>query len=211
MPCLAANFSARARSRAATAVTTTSGTSRAGRISAIGAIRAAPRMPMRTGLVGRGFGCVRALPVVAGLSGCESYLESVLRLPARHELGGIPLPGMEVAPVVTEVVPHALRQESGIGPQIAKCLFARAQVPEHAVAIDEDRLVEEDLQAEEHRGDRHRQDAQQIAAEPRRDRLIDVEGHRLVLGFLEGVPGPQPLHRGMSIAEERRIAEHELG
>ena len=71
--------------------------------------------------------------------------------------------------------------------------------------------MEEDLQAEEQRGDRHRQDTQQIAAEPRRDRLIDVEGHRLVLGFLEGVPGPQPLHRGMSIAEERRIAEHELG
>src|SRR5215472_7931744 len=47
MPCRAANWRARAGSRAASAVTTTSGTSRAGLISAAGVIRAAPSVPTR--------------------------------------------------------------------------------------------------------------------------------------------------------------------
>ena len=44
-----ANARARAGSRAATAMIAASGTERAGRMSAIGAMRAAPRMPMRRG------------------------------------------------------------------------------------------------------------------------------------------------------------------
>ena len=49
MPCFAANFSARARSRAATATTSTPSTSRAGFTSAAGVIRAAPRVAIRNG------------------------------------------------------------------------------------------------------------------------------------------------------------------
>src|ERR1700757_665848 len=48
MLCLAAKAWARAGSRAATAATTTSGFFFAGLVSASGAIRAAPRMPIRT-------------------------------------------------------------------------------------------------------------------------------------------------------------------
>src|SRR5207245_11337931 len=49
MPWRAANWRARSGSRAATARTVASGTRRAGRTSAIGAMRAAPRMPKRSG------------------------------------------------------------------------------------------------------------------------------------------------------------------
>src|SRR5207248_10448619 len=48
MPCLRANASARPRSRAATAATVTSGTRVAGLTSAVGAMAAAPRIPIRT-------------------------------------------------------------------------------------------------------------------------------------------------------------------
>src|SRR5258708_2845119 len=48
MPCRAAKAAARVRSRAATAVTATPATARAGRIRADGAIRAAPSTPMRS-------------------------------------------------------------------------------------------------------------------------------------------------------------------
>src|SRR5690242_15209556 len=47
MPCFVANECAFDRSRAATAVTSTPCTSRAGRISAFGVMRAAPSVPMR--------------------------------------------------------------------------------------------------------------------------------------------------------------------
>src|SRR5690349_3945921 len=47
MPCFAANFSARPRSLAATATTSTPSTSRAGFTSAAGVMRAAPRVAMR--------------------------------------------------------------------------------------------------------------------------------------------------------------------
>src|SRR5262245_12630239 len=60
MPCLRAKACARAGSRAATALITASGTERAGRMRAIGAIRAAPRMPMRSGA-----GVVMAAPDVS--------------------------------------------------------------------------------------------------------------------------------------------------
>src|SRR5205809_7203900 len=49
MPWRAANWRARSGSRAATARTVASVTRRAGRTSAIGAMRAAPRMPKRSG------------------------------------------------------------------------------------------------------------------------------------------------------------------
>ncbi len=55
MPCLAAKALARPRSRAATATTSTSSTCRAGRISAAGAIRAAPSTPMRMGGIAAGY------------------------------------------------------------------------------------------------------------------------------------------------------------
>src|SRR6185312_8481267 len=48
MPCFAANASALRRSRAATHAISTSSTPFAGRISAIGAILAAPRIPIRS-------------------------------------------------------------------------------------------------------------------------------------------------------------------
>jgi hypothetical protein len=48
MPCLCASFSARARSRADTAATRTSGTAFAGDNSASGVMRAAPSTPMRS-------------------------------------------------------------------------------------------------------------------------------------------------------------------
>src|SRR6476646_7231413 len=53
MPCLAANASARVRSRAATATTSASGDVRAAFTIAAGVMRAAPRTPMRTGLMPR--------------------------------------------------------------------------------------------------------------------------------------------------------------
>src|SRR5207244_13290973 len=49
MPCRAAKRRARSGSRAATARTVASGTRRAGFTRAIGAMRAAPRMPKRSG------------------------------------------------------------------------------------------------------------------------------------------------------------------
>src|SRR5690349_6427113 len=49
MPCFDANASARLRSRAATATIWASVTLRAGLIAALGAMRAAPRIPIRTG------------------------------------------------------------------------------------------------------------------------------------------------------------------
>src|SRR5262245_15881411 len=48
MSCFCANFSARARSRAATATISASFTLRAGLVNALGVIRAAPRTPIRT-------------------------------------------------------------------------------------------------------------------------------------------------------------------
>src|SRR4051812_15791162 len=52
MPCLRAKASALVRSRAATAVHTATPVVRAGRSRALGAMRAAPRHPMRTGSTG---------------------------------------------------------------------------------------------------------------------------------------------------------------
>src|SRR5436309_2866211 len=53
MPCLVAKACARVRSRAATASIVASLTLRAGLIAAAGAMRAAPRMPIRTVSIGR--------------------------------------------------------------------------------------------------------------------------------------------------------------
>src|SRR5690348_13088005 len=76
MPCLAANLAARARSRAATAVTRTPSTRRAGRISAGGAMRAAPRTPMRMPLR-------RGSPAVTGQIVSPRWLDRSIPRPHR--------------------------------------------------------------------------------------------------------------------------------
>src|SRR6476620_10193867 len=66
MPCFDAKASARLRSRAATASIVASLTLRAGLIAAAGAMRAAPRMPIRTGFIGRTVRSARERPQRGG-------------------------------------------------------------------------------------------------------------------------------------------------
>src|SRR5271167_1577529 len=71
MLCLAAKAWARDASRAATAVTTTSGLSLAGLTSAAGAMRAAPRIPIRSGVWVPDTDPTLALGLVAGSAAGE--------------------------------------------------------------------------------------------------------------------------------------------
>src|SRR3954466_10710932 len=66
MPCFVANACARDRSRAATAAMVASATLRAGLMAAAGAMRAAPRIPIRTVSIGRTVRSPRAQPQRGG-------------------------------------------------------------------------------------------------------------------------------------------------
>src|SRR5207302_7201025 len=83
MPRLAANFSARARSRAATATTSASGTLVAGLVRANGVIFAAPSVPMRTVSIPRTLVIVGAMSQVTVTEPADGVVVLTLERPEK--------------------------------------------------------------------------------------------------------------------------------
>ena len=124
----------------------------------------------------------------------------------------IVVPGMEVRPVIRQVMQEHPAQDARSTEQDVRQVERRAQVGELAVLVEQVGMVHHQQGKADHRGQRHAARAFQVAAHAAAAGVAEhVEAHALVLGFLDKVPEEQCGKLRVGIVKDLGVLQHDRG